>query len=106
MQSMTIEAVLAARRKQCVGMANNMLSELKKLKAKDDVLFKMEEHRDVIHTSNFEWFNDDRAFKFVLNLTVSNFISLDVYMQGEMRILIADRFETSSGSHQWRNYCV
>ena len=97
---MTIEAVLAVRRKQCVGMADNMLSELKKAHAKDDVLLKMEEHRDIIRMSSFEWFNDDRAFKFVLNLTVSNFISLDVYMRGNMRILMADRFETSSGRNQ------
>ena len=43
LQSMTIEAVLAVRQKQCVGMADNMLSELKKVHAKDDVLLKMEE---------------------------------------------------------------
>ena len=93
---MTIEAVLAVRRKQCVGMADNMLSELKKVHAKDDVLLKMKEHRDLIRASSFECFNDDRAFKFMLNLTVSTFISLDAYMQGDMRILMADRFETSS----------
>ena len=71
---MTIEAVLAVRRKQCVGMADNMLSELVKGKANDQVLTKMQRHREVIEASHFSCFNDDAAFKFVLNLTVSKFV--------------------------------
>ena len=81
---MTIEAVLAVRRKQCVGMADNMLSELKKVQAKSDVLSKMRRHREAIETSDLACFNDDKAFRFVLNLTVSTFVSLDMLIRGDV----------------------
>ena len=67
MQSMTIEAVLAVRRKQCVGMADNMLSELKKAQVSDHLLSKMRSHRKAIEAVEFAWFNVDESFRFSLN---------------------------------------
>ena len=72
---MTLEAVLAVRRKQCVGMADNMITELKKTHSNDLVVSTMQRHKAVIEKSEFAWFNDDRAFKFVLNISVSHWVA-------------------------------
>ena len=81
---MTIEQVLAVRRKQCVGMADNMLSGLNKMLSElfrglpivqantcRELLLKvMEAHRAVINDVEFAWFNDDENFRFSLNTTL------------------------------------
>ena len=48
LQSMTIEQVLAVRRKQCVAMAGNMEVELKKCGAHKFVVQCIASHREVI----------------------------------------------------------
>ena len=48
LQSMTIEQVLAVRRKQCVAMAGNMEVELKKRGAHKFVVQCIASHREVI----------------------------------------------------------
>ena len=70
MQSLTIEQVLAVRRKQCVAMCGNMETELKKRGSHELVMGRMKSHREFLEQSDFNLFNTDQSFKFVLNATV------------------------------------
>ena len=70
-RAIQIEELVARRRIQCVGMAENMVTDLKKLAVPSYVVEFMRVHRDeVLKPQAASWFNVDEAFRFALNNTI------------------------------------
>ena len=69
-RAVLIEELVARRKLQCEGMAEGMLSELKKAGMQAEVVQFMRDHREIIKKRSAEWFNIDEAFRFVLNTTL------------------------------------
>ena len=69
-RAVQIQELVARRQNQCRDMADNMLSDLKKLQAHSGVFSFMDAHRVAIERRAADWFTADEVFRFVLNTTL------------------------------------
>ena len=69
-RAVQIQELVARRQNQCRDMADNMLSDLKKLHAHSGVFSFMQDHQAAIERRAADWFTEDEVFRFVLNTTL------------------------------------
>ena len=69
-RAVLIEELVARRKLQCLGMVDNMLSELKKIGVPETLMRYLGDHRLQIEQRDVGWFNVDEIFRFSLNTTL------------------------------------